>query len=533
MRGLEKSTWALQKRNFHKNRHPRRQRHQMKPPLPLLALALLPPVLLAEKQVTLCSEAEALVFAAAAPGAGTATPLRIVASPSAKKEQCLVVAAGGCAGHGCIVEGPCAGAPAWKTSPAPGGHGQLLQTAQGVCLDLNGGLGRLQAYDCLSGATHPNQHWAVNGSADRKGVVIRSTCAAAWCNVHADAAYVCWQDRASPPTPAPKPGPPEGFFHVPAFLDHFRPVLHVPTHEVVDGRMTPDGMQDPAGNLQLADGTYHVFPCCKWEHFSSRDLVHWSLEGPTVLGGGTGSMAVREDSTVIAMTPQVGVTMYVAADSANCTGPQCLSTWKKVGDVLTSIPEEFARVGDPARPWKARDGNWYQIVGASVAGVAGHGVLYRARDASLTQFDYVKSIIVENRTVGFGRNAGFFDMLECPDFFPLGPAQADGSQKHVFVSSAYLQKGLMYPEDGYHNAVTFWLGSWSPPAADGSGGQLEVETTGAVDWGATTYYSAKSLTGPSPSQNASSRLLGASRPCARPHYLHPHPRSVCRRGHAI
>ena len=51
--------------------------------------------------------------------------------------------------------------------------------------------------------------------------------------------------------------------------------------------------------------------------------------------------------------------------------------------VLTSQPKEYKRMGDPARPWKARDGRWYQIVGASVAGVAGHAALYRARDATL------------------------------------------------------------------------------------------------------------------------------------------------------
>ena len=71
-----------------------------------------------------------------------------------------------------------------------------------------------------------------------------------------------------------------------------------------------------------------------------------------------------------------GVSMWVSEDSGSCAGPACLSNWTKFGAVLTSQPEEFARVGDPARPWKARDGHWYQIVGASVKGVAGHGALY-------------------------------------------------------------------------------------------------------------------------------------------------------------
>ncbi len=124
--------------------------------------------------------------------------------------------------------------------------------------------------------------------------------------------------------------------------------------------------QDPAGNIQLADGTYHVFPCCKWEHFASRDLVHWEAVGPTNLGGGTGSMAVREDGSVIAMAMAGGggANLHVATDRADCKGDKCLSEWKEVGAVLNSPKTAsgawlFARVGDPARPWKARDGHWY------------------------------------------------------------------------------------------------------------------------------------------------------------------------------
>ena len=37
---------------------------------------------------------------------------------------------------------------------------------------------------------------------------------------------------------------------------------------------------------------------------------------------------------------------------------------------------------------------------------------------------------------------------------------------------------------------------------------MKVESSGAVDWGAVVYYSAKSLTGPAETQNASRRLLG-------------------------
>lgn len=87
---------------------------------------------------------------------------------------------------------------------------------------------------------------------------------------------------------------------------------------------------------------------------------------------------------------------------------------------------------------------------------------YRARDATLEKMDFVTSILVQNQTVGFGTNRGFFDskftsnlpiacdfcayidrrkaprrlivicserlrvipVMECPDFFPLGEPQA-------------------------------------------------------------------------------------------------------------
>ena len=67
----------------------------------------------------------------------------------------------------------------------------------------------------------------------------------------------------------------------------------MPTQHTQHGQVVADGMQDPAGNLQLADGTYHVFPCCKWGHWSSTDLISWDKIGPSGLNGGTGSMAVR------------------------------------------------------------------------------------------------------------------------------------------------------------------------------------------------------------------------------------------------
>ena len=219
---------------------------------------------------------------------------------------------------------------------------------------------------------------------------------------------------------------------------------------------------------------------------------------------------------------------------------------------MLSLPPAGSSAGfrDPARPWRAADGYWYIVVGGGIQGKEAQGLLYRAENASLTKFHYVTAVLTRNRTVGFGKNDGFFDMMECPDFFPIGPRAADGSQKHVFISSAYLgNKSPLYPADGFHNAVTWWIGNWAP------GGLLDVEASGIVDWGAAgrnlpslatnnllenpgggeslsrgdtllpsvyadaryiddvivskvTYYSAKSISDGRPGNDAETRLLG-------------------------
>ena len=49
------------------------------------------------------------------------------------------------------------------------------------------------------------------------------------------------------------------------------------------------------------------------------------------------------------------------------------------------------------------------MVGGGAKGVEAQGLLYRATDASLAKFDYVAPVLTANRTVGFGKNGGFFD----------------------------------------------------------------------------------------------------------------------------
>ena len=205
--------------------------------------------------VTLCPAIkDALVFAAA-PGHGHATPLALAGKPPAR---CLVIAAGssGCAGHGCIGLGSCVDAPAWETAPSPGGHGQMVRTAQGaVCLDFNAGAMRLQAYDCLNGTTHLNQHWAVdasatgNSSSSSGDVVFGSLCTAPWCHLP-HGGFICLAQPTPPPAP---PGPPRCVVPTDAWLE---PIFHL-----VPKQLNSSHCADAASVIFL-DGVWHWWLGC-------------------------------------------------------------------------------------------------------------------------------------------------------------------------------------------------------------------------------------------------------------------------------
>ena len=234
---------------------------------------------------------------------------------------------------------------------------------------------------------------------------------------------------------------------VPPFLPHFAPGYHLQWLHM--------SFQDPAGNLdrELADidGTFHVFPCCSWEHFASTDFVHWHTVGPTILRGGTGSMAARAGGSVIAMAPQParavgdwgsagaaapcpgGATMYVANDTVGCSGERCRTEWVMHGVVATQPPHADAGFRDPARPFNSSNGSTWMVVGGGVKGSHAEALLYRATTPTLGAFEFAGVLHSANRTFSASWNEahGFFDMMECPDFFPLGPY-------FVLISSAYM-----------------------------------------------------------------------------------------------
>lgn len=184
--------------------------------------------------VTLCPAAQALHFKAV-PTAAAAAPLELKAKPG----TCLAIGHG-CAGRGCIIEAPCKSAPAWKTAPAPGGNGVLVQTMLGqaaVCLDFNQALNRAQAYDCGKSGAYVNQHWGVDASSG----TIHTTMAGE--------KSLCMHSVPPPPPPAPKPPPPT-------------PAPPVTPEACSKYHATGNPFSyDPSGPLLLPDGTWHVCEC--------------------------------------------------------------------------------------------------------------------------------------------------------------------------------------------------------------------------------------------------------------------------------
>jgi len=234
--------------------------------------------------LTLCPAADAPLAFAAAPTA-TAAKLELKAKPG----QCVAIGGPGCAsaGHGCLVEGPCKSAPAWKTAPAPGGVGVQIRSGN-ICFDFcesTSGSGscaahRIQAFDCGGTSANVNQHWLV----DTASKTISSA------GQGAMAPWKGFSDCMHAVPPAPPPPPPKSALWCPQF------------HEI-------QGHYDPSGPI-LVDGVWHVFPDGStapgkgWSHFTSKDLLRWQRQvNSTVAGGDTGSVSLTENDDVVALYP--------------------------------------------------------------------------------------------------------------------------------------------------------------------------------------------------------------------------------------
>lgn len=305
--------------------------------------------------------------------------------------------------------------------------------------------------------------------------------------------------------------------HAPQHLEHFSPRYHIPQNGW--------WMMDPAGNIELG-GYYHVFPYPGWLHYSSRDLVHWDYIGNIDIAGSTGSSAVRQDGSIVVFARSENfIYMWVASDNASCTGPTCLNNFTKRELPVAIQPNtSVASAGyrDPSAPFRGPDGSFYMVVGAGTQSMHAQALLYQASDPSLTNFTLLGTMLSDNQTLAVGGSDGFFDMFECPDVFELGGYW-------VFISSAYTTPQSPSPQDpnpisqpyGFHNPVTWWIGTWNPKEMCGGAQEssqecpgLRVLSKGAIDWGIAGLYAVKSFVvapqnqGTSINQSSRTRLLG-------------------------
>jgi sucrose-6-phosphate hydrolase SacC (GH32 family) len=400
--------------------------------------------------LTLCPTSGALPLRGPAPTATSGVLLQLAGRPG----SCLAIDSSkhddGCAGHGCIVQAPCASAPKWRTAAAPGGNGVLIQTGGGsggvaadlprsesghhapICLDLNQGITRVQAYDCGASAAYINQHWEVAGGTTAENFTIRTTM-----QKYASQPAICVRSEPPPPPPKPPAPPPP---KPPAVTPDACPKYHA-------GK----GQYDPSGVIQQPDGVWHMFPDGgHWSHCTSRDLLHWDCSShpkSTGFDGDTGSITVTPKGT-FAMWPAQGIEMATPTDSS-------LNTWVKHGTVGTGGQRDPGRAIQLKSGWFVPEGvngiHWFRDESGGAMTKLNHtGTMMDMHTAGLTEF-------------------------ECPDVFEL-------AGKIVVLTST----------QGLNGWTQFWVGQMSDDDL-----KFLPDYTGRLDYGASgisTIYAAKTGT---------------------------------------
>jgi len=163
--------------------------------------------------------------------------------------------------------------------------------------------------------------------------------------------------------------------------------LHPTIHFASNAVSNSGGWHDVAGAL-THKGVHHVFQGTGWNHASSPDLVHWSSKphGPAALHETyagmdsntdpcSGFLTKDENGTVCAGFRQCGSNKGVTGSANNwdvplelrCAGDDALTSWPTDQDgpdynFLFNVSFWRAIPYDPARPWKDRDGLWYQLL---------------------------------------------------------------------------------------------------------------------------------------------------------------------------
>jgi sucrose-6-phosphate hydrolase SacC (GH32 family) len=360
----------------------------------------------------LCKPSASISKWAALPTAdGPPAALRLASHPT----LCAV------AGVGSLQLGSCAAAP--KFSLVPSKHyptrgyniAEINATsgnATGACVDARG-LFQAQLYKCVDS---PNQGWNVNASTRE----IRETFDHRSSILGLSTDPAC---AAAKPEPRPPPPPARG-----AFCPKFHPI-------------GGSKVFDPSGPLMDDSGRWHLYEDDGgWSVFWSHDLMNWqgTLKSSTHFSGLTGSLSPTP-SGIYAFWPgrnPAGLSAVESAVCEDCTSAGGWRNWTHRGfppGLVVPKREAAGSFRDPARAF-LYEGSWYIGVGCgqSVHDLKNGGgavCLFKATNDSLAEFTDAGTLYRTTHSHGsFGRTVQVynrsddfqFNMMECPDIFPLG-----------------------------------------------------------------------------------------------------------------
>eukprot|EP00041_Stephanoeca_diplocostata_P025894 m.689101 g.689101 ORF g.689101 m.689101 type:complete len:673 (+) comp22846_c0_seq14:395-2413(+) len=364
-------------------------------------------------------------------------------------------------GAGCITLGNCGTAPTWSVKPIVGDKRNqvtLVTELHGTlhCLDFFADK-VAQAYPCVGSS---NQKWQLNGSAIR---VFDMSPEPAFLSLASTGNCT----RAVAPTVPPNPDM------------VFCPKYH-PVHD--------KNVYDPSGPLLDYSGVWHTWEDDGgWSHWTSTDLIHWngSFTDSTHFSGDTGSVSPTP-SGVYAFWPILGGQGPIDIGSAVSTDTTRFTTWDIRGPTIPQPTRITTGYRDPVRAFQYNE-KWWVGVGCGNNDVGAQFCLFEADDDTLQNFTDRGSLYSTNITFGtmddnivWQPQNSSANMMECPDFFPLGP---DG--KWVLIGSLY-------------KTNQWWVGT-----VTGDPPRFTPENVGIVDYG--NGYAAK--TGTSMVQSGTSRRV--------------------------
>jgi hypothetical protein len=211
---------------------------------------------------------------------------------------------------------------------------------------------------------------------------------------------------------------------------------------------------DPSGPLLDKDGTWHTWEDAgAWSHWWSKDLIHWkgNFSTSTGFGGDTGSVSPTP-SGVYAFWPIMGGPGKGSIASAKSKDPEAgLYAWDQRGATIPMPKRINAGFRDPVRAFEYPVGSdqWWVGVGGGnkpgcetselAPGCGAQFCLFKAEDNTLANFTDAGAMYTTNETFGLVDGNIVWqptntsaNMMECPDFFPLGP---DG--KYILIGSLY------------------------------------------------------------------------------------------------